>query len=239
MEGRVKPEPPLRRKIGFHNDIGDEEAILKNLALTLQAQGSADRAVGAIRHQQVVAVHAIVAVTGMHGNLSASIIGCHVGDLVQPAQLDLWHLHGAVHHILFHIVLLQVDEGGHFVIGLLQQVEVVDLFLTEVHLAQVPGNALVQHGLSTAVAITDLQGALGQADGTRADADGVVVVQHHALHPVHGQVHGGGETGRSATDDNHRVVCRFGSILVGAVYIGVFGIGVTARHVLASYYSCR
>ena len=113
-----------------------------------------------------------------------------------------------------------------------QQVEIIDLLLAEVHLAQVPGHALVEHGLAAAVAVADFQGALGEADSARAHADRVVVIQHHGGHTLQGQVHGRREAGGAAAHDDHRVVHRLCRILVRAADVGVFGVRVAAWHLL-------
>jgi hypothetical protein len=38
MERWIEPEPPLRRKIRRHVDVGDEEAVAKRLSLEVETQ---------------------------------------------------------------------------------------------------------------------------------------------------------------------------------------------------------
>ena len=54
----------------------------------------------------------------------------------------------------------------------------------EEDLAEVPGDALVDHALAAAEAVEDLQGALGEADGARAGREPVVVVEQDDRHAV-------------------------------------------------------
>ena len=230
VERCVEPEAALGGKVCLHDDIGDQEAVFEHLAPALEPQGVADRAVGAVSYQQVVAGQLVVAVPGGDRDRRSAIVGADPGNLVQPAQLDLRQFHAALHHELFHVVLLQVYEGGHLVVLLRQQIELIDLLLPEIHLAEIPGHTLVQHGLAAAVTITDLQRAFGQADGAGADTDGVIVIQYHGVHALQRQVHGGGEARRTAADDHDRVVDRLCRVLVGTVDVRIDGIGVAAGH---------
>ena len=82
--------------------------------------------------------------------------------------------------------LLEVDEGGELVTMLRQKVELEDLAVAVKDLAEVPDHALVQHRGAAAVAVGDLQRALGKADRPAAHADPLVVVEDHdgdALQP--------------------------------------------------------
>ncbi|EWG99721.1 hypothetical protein Q427_23380 [Halomonas sp. BC04] len=167
MEGRVEPEPALGGKVGFHDHVGDQEVVLEDLALALKAELITDLAVGTVGHQQVVAGQAIVAVFRADQHLAALGAAVDLGHLVLPAQVDpLGELVGTIDQILLEVVLLQVDEGRHAVALFRQQVEVVDFPLLEEHPAVLPGHALLDHRLATAQAIEDLQGTLGEADGS-------------------------------------------------------------------------
>src|SRR6185436_16139907 len=48
MERWIEPEPPLRRKIRRHVDVGDEKAVAKRLSLEVETQHVAHRTARAV-----------------------------------------------------------------------------------------------------------------------------------------------------------------------------------------------
>ena len=114
----------------------------------------------------------------------------------------------------FDVELLQVDEGGALVAGLGQEVEAVDRVLVEEDLAEVPGDALVDHALAAAEAVEDLQGALGEADGAGAGGEPLVVVEQDNGHPALRQVYGCRQPHRPCADHDDRMPHRARRVLV-------------------------
>jgi septal ring-binding cell division protein DamX len=105
---------------------------------------------------------------------------CSAQQPVLPAQVDTLRARAGDQR-LFQVVLLQVDHRRHLVAGLGQQVELVDQLVAEEHLADLPAHA--RRSPRHAQAVPHLQRPLGVADGARADADGVVVVEHTTGRP--------------------------------------------------------
>ena len=130
------------------------------------------------------------------------------GDRVLPAQIDQRQLRGALGQIAFDVILLQVDEGRARMAGVRQQVEAVDQFLLEEHLADVPRHALGHHARATAQPIENVERAFGEADGARAGRQRVVVVEQHHRHTALRQVDGQGQADRAGTDHHHRPAHR-------------------------------
>ena len=163
VEGRVEPEPALGREIGRHHHIGDQEAVLEDLAVDVQAQLAPHRAARAVGHHQPVGLQLIVAVGGLYIEQHAVGLWRHLGQLVLPAQVEMGQLAGARDQVFLQVVLLQVDHAGPLMAGLGLQVELEDLTLAKEGAADVPGDALVHHRLAAAQAVQDLQRALGPA----------------------------------------------------------------------------
>ena len=113
----------------------------------------------------------------------------HRHDLVLPMHLQpLAEFPRAGDQHVLEVVLLEIDEGGHAVPGLGQQVELVNQFRVAEDLADLPSHALFQHGFRAAEAIEDLQRPLGVTEPARTDAHRVVVVQHEHRDAAHGQI---------------------------------------------------
>jgi hypothetical protein len=75
------------------------------------------------------------------------------------------------------MILLEVDEGGHLVPGLRQQVEAVEQLFAPKHLSELPGHALLEAPVRHLQAVQDLERALGVADAARAFADAIRIVE--------------------------------------------------------------
>ncbi|GBD42437.1 hypothetical protein HRbin39_01830 [bacterium HR39] len=229
VEGRLEPEPALGRVIGLHVDIGDEEAVLEHPADEGQAQKPPDRTLGAVAGHQPLRVDAVRPLRALQLDQHAVVARLHAHHPRAPADLDVGLLLRRLDAVLFEVVLLEVDEGGHAVARLGQQVEAPDLAIAEEHPPGVPGHALVQKALADAEPVHDLEGVLGPADGARADGDGVVVV--HQQHPAAAlrEVEGEGETD-GAGAHHHRLV--LGRLRPGGVRgrtVGEPGIDVGAH----------
>src|SRR3712207_968753 len=104
----------------------------------------------------------VAAIRRLNLEFDAILILAQTHNLVLPADLQVGQLLCAIQQVSFNVVLLEVDEGGALMAGFGQQVEAVDRFVVEEDLAQVPGDALVDHALTATEAIEDLQSALGE-----------------------------------------------------------------------------
>jgi hypothetical protein len=67
MEGRVEPEPALGGEIGLHHHVGDQEAVLEELAGELGAHHAAGVTVGAVAGDHPVGLHLEHAVGRLDG----------------------------------------------------------------------------------------------------------------------------------------------------------------------------
>ena len=82
-------------------------------------------------------------------------------------------------------------------------------------------------------AVHDLQRALGVTDGARADADRVVVVQHHRRDAARRAFERRRQADRPGTDDHHRMAAHRTRALLVAQSIGKLRVGIGFLHVVA------
>ena len=156
-------------------------------------------------------MQAVVAGRRLHLQQRTVGVRLEARDPVAPAQVDEARRGAGIHQPFLGVVLLQVHEGGVFVALLGQQVEAVGLALAVVHTAGVPGDAGLQETVAEAEPAVDLQRALGEADGARADGDGVVLIQQHARDAAPGEIERRGQPDQPAADDDHgRVLAAAG-----------------------------
>ncbi|EGX99581.1 hypothetical protein AZA_38742 [Nitrospirillum viridazoti Y2] len=205
VEGRFEPEPALRREIGLHLHIGDEEAFLEGLAGEVQAQQATHRRPGAVADNQIVRRQVIGAVGRVHPHGHARVRRRDAHHPMAPAQVDQAGEVGAARHQqALHLMLGQVDEGRHAVPVLGQQVEGVDLAGPMEQAPHLPGDAPVHYRPGDAQPVENLQRALGPADGAGAHGQPVIVVQHHGRHAPQCQVDGDRQAHRSGAHDDDR-----------------------------------
>ena len=95
-----------------------------------------------------------------------------------PAEIDIVNFIAPVYHDFFHVVLLEVNHGGHLVALLGEEVKLVREFLLEKYLTDFPAYPLVDHGFGKAEPIPDFKWAFGVAHGTRTHADSIVVIEN-------------------------------------------------------------
>ncbi|KAF1854017.1 hypothetical protein Lal_00005231 [Lupinus albus] len=216
VEGRVEPEPALRREIGLHHHVGDQEAVLEHLALELQPQHLAHRRLGAVAGDDPIGLDRMDAVRRF--DLKHDMVGLLPGgdDAGEPAQVDQVAPSSLGDQKVLQVILLEVDKGGDLVVRLRQQVELVDHAVAVEDLADLPHDALVDHALADAQPVPHLQRALGVADGAAADADGVLGIQHHHRHALAREVEGRGQPDRAGADDRHRMAPD----AAGALFVG-------------------
>jgi hypothetical protein len=164
VKRRVEPEPALGGVVGFHDHVGDQEAVHEDAALDLQAQQVADRAARAVGHDQPVGLDVKSAVGGVHAQADMVRLIAHTHHLVAPADVGA-QFQGAGHHHFFQVVLLQVDHAGALVAGVGHQVEAIHLLLAEEGAPHVPAHALVAQRVAHAQAVEHFERAFGVADG--------------------------------------------------------------------------
>ena len=208
MERRVEPEPALGRKIGRHLHVRDQEAVVEDLAAEFQPQHVAQGGFRAVAGDQPVRVDLVGALRRLDGQPDALGLAVDRGHLVAPAQVDARQFRDPLHQIELGVILLQVDEGRHLVAVLGQEVELVHEVVLQKVLADLPGDALVHHRPGDAEAVPDLQRALGKADGARALADAVGVVEDYHLVAAHGQIDGDRHAHRPGAHDDDPVTGR-------------------------------
>ena len=146
-------------------------------------------------------------------------------DPVAPADFDAPPLRlqrlQPFHQPLFEMILLQVDERRPLVPGLGQQVEAEQLAVAEEHLAEPPLHALLNQGIAAAEPVENFQRPLGEADGARAEAHLVVVVEHDHRDIMQRQIDGGGEPDRAGADHDDRMARRRRAVLIGRAPVGI------------------
>src|SRR6202035_4730106 len=98
---------------------------------------------------------------------------------IAPAQLEMLQLLRPIDQRLFQIKLLQVDEGGHLVPLLRQQIEGEEKRVAVENLAELPGHAVRNQALADAKPVENFQRSLRPADAARAFADTVRIVDQH------------------------------------------------------------
>jgi hypothetical protein len=133
---------------------------------------------------------------------------------VFPPDVDQRVPIAGFNHVFFKIVLLKVDEGRDFVPVFRQQIEGVDLFVTQEHAPQLPVDAFIHHPLAHAQTVPDFKRTLGIADSPRTDRNRVVVVQQNDLDPLRGKVQRGGQSDRPAANDHNGVANGLAGFLI-------------------------
>src|SRR5438046_10052688 len=112
------------------------------------------------------------------------------------------------------MVLLQIDERRAAVTAFGQQIERIDLLATEKDSANFPLHALFNDALTAAETIEDFEGAFRVADRARADADGVVLVQHDDRNVTLREIDRCGKPDGPGADNDHRP-SRRRAVLIG------------------------
>ena len=142
------------------------------------------------------------AVGRVDGERHAAGLRLDARDVVPPADLEVRQRRGTLGEEAFDVVLLQVDEGRTCMAGLGQQVEGIDLFLLEEHLADVPRHAFGHHALAPRVTVLPQALQLGGQFGVLGvrevaeDVDAVAFVdggEFDAGDDLHTQLVAGGE----------------------------------------------
>jgi len=232
----------VRSAGNIEHDVGDEKAVLEDLAFDVQAELAADGAARAVGHHQPVAVQRVGAVGRFHLQSGAAGIGRDLRDAVAPAQFDVRLRGGALHQVLFQPVLLQVHHARAAVAGLGLQVEAEDLALAVEGAAHVPRDALVDDALAearampahiaaiAAEAVEDLQRALGVAHAARADADRLVLVQHQHRQAALRAIERRSQAHRPRTHHHQRHAARAGLAQLRRLRIFVLRVRVGPEH---------
>ena len=205
MECRGKPEPAFRRKIGLHLDIGDQEPLFKIAAFKIQAEMTAQTAVGTVTGQQVITFQPVGAIWCL--DLCAGtviILRDRQHTVLEPQVNQVREISAAFDQILLDIILLQIDESRKFVAVLGQQVKAVNLRVTAIDPAKLPGHALFQHSVGNTQPVKNLETALCPADGAAADRHNIIVIDHGAGDAMRRKIDCSAQTNRSGPDNDDR-----------------------------------
>ena len=238
MKRRVKPEPALGGEVGVHLHIGNQKAVAEDAAMAFLTQQAAQGRARSVAGQHPLGVDPVLAFGRLHCHQNTIGARHQRRDLAVPAQIDQRQLQRALDQIGLGVVLLQVDEGRAFMAVLGQQVKLVQRLVLGKYLAQIPGHALVHHGLAHAQSIPDLQRTLGKADGARACGQLAVVIEHHHRLAALGQIDGQRQAHGAGTDDDNGVLHRFCRILIRMAHIGNLNglnVGAAAAQGLKGY----
>ena len=155
------------------------------------------------------------------GQPCAIVEAVEAKEPVFPAQIEIFQLERTIDQCLFQIELLQIDESGHLVPLLRQQIERIEQFVADKDLAELPGDALCHKPLADAEPIEDFERALRPADAARAFADPIRIVDQHDRHAALREVDCGRKADRPGADnddrsphDRRRVLIRGAAIVV-------------------------
>ncbi len=227
MERRIEPEPALRRKLGLHVHVDDQEPVAEDLTLRLEPEHRAHRAPRAVADDQPFAGEPVFAVRRVDAQEDVLLARRHLDDLVLPAKLRRRQLGEPVDQDLLEVVLLQIDEGGAAMAAFGLEVERVDELVPEERAADLPLDALPHDPLAAAEPVEDLERAFRVADRPRTHAHRIVVVQHDDGHIVQREVDCGRKADRAGADDDHGTPLRRG-VLIGRALVSVDGVRVTS-----------
>lgn len=170
MKRRIEPEPALGRKVRFHFHVGDQEPVFERDAFAVESHQIANRTTRAIGGDHIAAAQSVLTVGRVDGQRHGCVARSrrsallHTDHFAFPANLDVRHLLRAFEQKAFDVILLQVDERGPMVARFRLQIERIDEFVFEEHLADIPADALVHHSLTASEAIENIERALREAD---------------------------------------------------------------------------
>ena len=179
MKSRREPEAALGREFGRHVHVGDEEFVLEGDAGEVEAQEPPRGRARTIGGNEPIGVEPVRPVRRVDGQARTVIAAIEADEPVLPAQIEIFQLERAIDQRLFQIELLQIDEGGHLVPLLRQQIERIEQFVADKDLAELPGDALRHKPLADAEPVEDFERALRPADAARAFADAIRIVDQH------------------------------------------------------------
>jgi hypothetical protein len=134
-------------------------------------------------------------------------------QLVAPANLDADFACTFDEEIL-KVILLQIDEGGHLVPILGQEIELPYLFVAGKYLANLPDDALIDAWLTYTVSIEYFERAFSVANAPRTLAYTVSIVDQKDINAAKPEIERKGETDRTRTDHNDGMANGFSRILV-------------------------
>ena len=177
VKRRVKPEPALGRKIRFHFHVSNQKAVLKHPPAALEPHQRAQRRAVAVAGHEPVGRQLVGAVWRLDRQQRSVCLHRQRADPVMPTQVYQRQLQRTLDQIGFTVILLQVDEGRARMLVFRQKIELINLLVLEENSAKAPGHPLVDHRLSYAQPVPNLQRALGKADGTRSAGQAGAIVQ--------------------------------------------------------------
>ncbi len=221
MEGRIEPEPALRREFRRHAHVGDEELVVEDLAAEIEAQHRPHRRARAVAGDQPVGRQIVGPVGRLdrERGMVAMVLDCD--NAIAPAQIDFGAIPHPVDQMLLDVILLEINEGRHLVAALRQEVESVELVLALEDAATRPAHPLLQHRLRATQPVEDLQALLREADRPAALADPIGVVEQHGRNAALRQIDRERQADGPGADDHHGMMRRLGGILIGRAAVGV------------------
>src|SRR5690606_885218 len=166
MERRFEPEPAFRREIRLHLHISKQKPLLEDATLEVQPEHSAYRRASAVAGDKPRGLQFVSSVRRLDADARMISAQLYPGYLVFPSQIDqVGKIGGALDQILLDVILLQVDEGRHFVARLGQQVEAPDFAVAVEKPADLPGHAFFHHAVCNTQPVEYFQRAFRPADG--------------------------------------------------------------------------
>jgi hypothetical protein len=219
IEGRIEPEPALRRPLHLHLDVADQELVLEHATLEREAQQPSHGGARAIRGDHPVGHDAIRALRRRYRQQRAVAGLLETLHLLPPAHVDQAGPGRRLDAGMLEIVLLQIDESRPAMALFRQQVEGEHLPLVEKYLAVLPGDALVDQGLAESQPVHDFQAALGPADRPAAVGEIAFGVDDDAAMTLAGEIERGHQPHRPGPHDDDRMARRRSEVLVHRVAV--------------------
>src|SRR5208283_5829311 len=152
MKRWIEPKPAFRWEVRFHHDIRDQESVHEDLSLGLQPHQIANGTARSVRRNQPARFDGIGAIRRL--DLELDVVGGrrHRNDLVLPPQIHP-ELARPAELELLEVVLLQIHHARPLVIRFGDEVETVDLLLSEEGPTDNPADALIDYAIAATDAI--------------------------------------------------------------------------------------
>src|SRR3954452_8886884 len=219
MERWIEPEPPFGWEFSVHAHVGDEELILECLANELGPDQPAQAGARTIAGDHIICGKRVGAFRRLDRQPYMIVGRLQADDFVAPAQIDLRHGGNAFAQEFLGVILLQIDEGRHFVPAFGQEIEAVYELVAQEHFTDLPDDPLFKHALADAKSIPIFERAFGKTDRARALADAIGIIEQNDVAAALREIDCGGKAHRPGADDDQRMARGYGPILIGAAAI--------------------
>ena len=204
VERRLEPEPPLRRKVGLHAHVGDQEFLGEHFSPKAEAQLPANGGTRAVAGDEPLAAKLVRTAGRADPEAHVIVEGLDAFARVLRADRAAEGAQAVEEHGL-DVVLLQVHEGRHLVTLLGLQIEAVEKPVAMKHLARIPSDAPVADRLPRPQTVPYFEAALRMADGPRSFARRMLL-QHEGRNAAAREIDRERQPHRPGADDDYRMM---------------------------------